>query len=653
MMRQIKKNILPLLLVILASAVVYGVWFHWDNKYISALPGGYGYNVWQPDQEGVSFLIDGWEYYPGQLLEPTDWENGRKPDGYTYIGEYPNFSPQLDSPYGVATYRMVVKTATSGLVLYVPELLCAGRVYIDGVLVGEQGTIQPYSPLISNKIYSIDKTGSIEIVIQCANYSHYYSGMYYPPAIGTLSAVLKMIIIQLIIYGLLCFVSLSVALSYLVQYLLGRNRLMGWSGLLSLAFSLRVCYPFFRAFGIPWIKALYAVEDVCGNIVLLCAIILAGKLCGMEQHQFHKKAAIPAAAGLCLFTLIFPVLILPYAPIFINAYGLILFVWKILAAGYLMVLASHAMSTDEALSRYLICAAGIYGMWIFASVVLASRFEPIYGAWPEEYGGFALVLGYAAGMVQYRIQLERENQRLTLHLQEEVERKTQGIETLLTERRELLANLLHDVKNPLAALRGYAELVRSGNVNLDPETAEYLDALSQRVEVVGDRFSLLQEFSRGERGVFSRESICLNEFLEEFHRQNRPDLELSGVSFTLKLPSRNLMILGCRDRLRIALENLCFNALSFTPPDGVIDLSLTWKDGYALLAVRDTGAGIAPQHIPHIFERGFTKRPDDSGEGLGLYLVRAIALEHGGSVSVTSELGKGSVFTLYLPTVSL
>ena len=151
--------------------------------------------------------------------------------------------------------------------------------------------------------------------------------------------------------------------------------------------------------------------------------------------------------------------------------------------------------------------------------------------------------------------------------------------------------------------------------------------------------------------MFSRESICLNEFLKEFHQQNRPDLELSGIHFTLTLPPQNLFVQGNKERMRIALENLCFNALSFTPEDGNIDLSLALEDGYALVAVRDTGAGIDPQVLPRIFDRGFTQRPDNSGEGLGLYLVRAITLEHGGTVSVSSELGKGSVFTLRLPVV--
>ena len=68
--------------------------------------------------------------------------------------------------------------------------------------------------------------------------------------------------------------------------------------------------------------------------------------------------------------------------------------------------------------------------------------------------------------------------------------------------------------------------------------------------------------------------------------------------------------------------------------------------------VRDTGAGIAPEELPHIFQRGYSCRADNSGEGLGLYIVRAIILEHGGTVQVDSQVGKGSVFTIRLPLVN-
>ena len=68
-----------------------------------------------------------------------------------------------------------------------------------------------------------------------------------------------------------------------------------------------------------------------------------------------------------------------------------------------------------------------------------------------------------------------------------------------------------------------------------------------------------------------------------------------------------------------------------------------------MITVKDTGCGIAEEDVPYVFQRGFTRRGEDGGEGLGLYIVRTTALEHGGDVEVTSELGKGSIFTLRLP----
>ena len=653
MRKQIKVQALLLAVVLLAGAALYGFLYQADNKYTSALPGGYGYNVLPNDLEQVSFLVDGWEYYPGQLLSPSDFEGGIQPEYYTYIGEHANFSDFLGSPYGTATYRLTLENPGEPieLALYLPELLCAGRIYINGVLVGEQGSLEPYAPRVMDGVYALAVDGSAEIIIQCANYTHYYSGMYYPPAVGTLGAISRMLTLRLVVYGFLCFTALAISLFHLVQWLLGKDKLTRWMGLLSLAFALRVSYPFIRALGIPSVRPLYALEDVCGNLVLLCAVLLAGELSGSREHQYHRYGAVPAAAALCLFTVLFPLLILPYAPVFINLYGNFLFLWKIAAGLYLIFLAGHALSQDWALGRYLLCAAGLYGLSVAASVITANRFEPICGAWLEEYGSYALVIGFSAQMVRRGVLLTRENDLLTQHLQEEVERKTQGINVLLRERRELLANLLHDLKNPLSALRSYAELVRSGNVALDPETAEYLNALMDRVEAVGDRFDILQDFSRGEREVHPPEVICLNHYLREFHQSNLPDMELSGLSFRLSLPTGDIFVKGKPDRLRIALENLCYNALFFTPADGTVTLSLTQEESYAAITVQDNGTGIAAEDLPHVFERGFTHRSDHSGDGLGLYLVRVIALEHGGSVEAASQLGTGSKFTLRLPTL--
>lgn len=124
-------------------------------------------------------------------------------------------------------------------------------------------------------------------------------------------------------------------------------------------------------------------------------------------------------------------------------------------------------------------------------------------------------------------------------------------------------------------------------------------------------------------------------------------MELSGQSFHLMLCPGELFLRGDPERLRAALENLCYNALSFTPKDGTITLSLEQENGMAAVRVSDTGAGIAPEDLPHVFERGFTRRPE--GEGMGLFIVRTITLEHSGTAEVSSLPGHGSVFTLRFP----
>lgn len=651
MNRQTGYSIVIITIVLLIGISACWHLFQWDNKYTSALPGGYGYNVLQDDPDDTAFLVDGWEYYPGELLDPEDFAGGISPEFYTYIGEYPNFSAHLGSPYGAVTYRLILKNEGQPveLALYLQELLCAGRVYIDGRLAGSQGEISPYSPSVTDSVYSFTADGDTEIIVQCVNYTHYYSGMYYPPAIGTPEAIFRMIALRMIVYGFLCFVSLTVALVNLSQWLRGHDRAVRRMGLLCLFYSIWISYPFFRLLNISAIRPLYALEDFCSSGVLLCAVLLAGELSDMEKRWYQRKIAVALSTGLCAVTVLFPLLILPHAPVIINLYGTFLFFWKLMIGIYLLFLAGFALHFSVLARRCLLCASGLYGLCLIFSVVTVNHFEPISGAWPQEYGGFVLVLGFAVLMVQRAVMIARENRRLTHHLQDEVEKKTRGMETLLKERRELLANLLHDVKNPLSALQSYAELVRSGGVELDGETADYLDALAERAETVGQRFDQLQNFSRGEREISSASMICLNDFLQDFYKRNRPDMEISGLGFYLRLPGERLKVRGNEERLTVALENLCYNALSFTNEDGMVELALRTDGQNAVISVRDTGVGISEEDLPHIFDRGFSSRPDGGGEGLGLFLVKRIALEHNGLAEVQSRKGKGSTFLLKLP----
>lgn len=518
--------------------------------------------------------------------------------------------------------------------------------YINGDLVAGTGSLQPYRPHVQDLACTFTAGPVTEILVQCANYSHYYSGMYYPPAVGRPGAVWRMVTVRLGVYGLLCFAALALGLAHLGQWAAGRDTPTRWMGLLCLAFAVRSAYPFWRAAGAAPVRALYAVEDLSANAVLLCALLLAGNLAGAARRRWFRLGALPVAVALCAASVVFPVFILPYAPFCGNLYGWLMFGAKLGAGACLLVL---GLRGAPAVGGWLCAAAGLYGASVAAAVLGANRFEPICGAWPDEYGGFALVVGFAVVMARRNRQLEAENRRLNRDLQGEVARKTRDLEQLLEERRDLLAHLVHDVKNPLAALAGYAELVRSGGVALDRETAGYLDALTERAGAVEERFARLQDFSRRERGQQARQPLDLRAFVRDFYAANRPDMELPGQRFRLRLPPGPLPVQADPEALRVALENLCYNALSFTGPGDRITLGLGRQGTLACITVQDTGAGIAPQDLPHVFERGFSRRGDGSGEGLGLYLVRSIALEHGGTVQAESRPGQGSTFTLCLP----
>ena len=645
--------------LILALALLCLAAFAWlytvDNKYTAALPAGKGTNTWGPEQhDNPRFLVDGWEYYPGELLSPEDFVSGKAPREHVYVGQYPNFSNALGTPYGEATYRMVLENPgeAAQLALFLPEIPSASRVYIGGELMGETGSVDPYHARIRDTVYTFEADGDTEIIIQAANYDHYYGGLYYPPAVGTPDAIARMIALRMAVYGVLCFGAAAVALSNLALWLFGRphrDKTALWFGVLCAAFAVRVSYPFWRMLGVPSVRLLYALEDMAAGVILLCAAWIAASLSGRAKGAFFQKAVLPACVFFAAATALFPLFILPHAPLLINGYGVAITLFKLFYALWLVGVSFGGLLNGARFQRLQLAGAVLFGVSQLWAVLSINRFEPVCGAWPEEYGAFLLVVIFSALMVCRGREMAAENLRLTEHLQEEVDRQTAALTTVLEERKRFLAQLVHDFKTPVTSMRNYASLIQSQGVGVDSETKEYLSAIQERIDALDDRFYLLREFSLSGKNAEKRELICLNELLAEFHERNRPDMEMGGQSFLLRQTKERLTIPGSRDGLWRVLENLCYNALSFTPEDGAITLTLERVDGCAKISVADTGCGIAPDDLPFVFESGFSRRNGVSGDGLGLFIARSIVLEHGGDISVQSTQNIGTVFEIFLP----
>jgi two-component system sensor histidine kinase ChvG len=211
-----------------------------------------------------------------------------------------------------------------------------------------------------------------------------------------------------------------------------------------------------------------------------------------------------------------------------------------------------------------------------------------------------------------------------------------------------VADLAHELKNPVAAIRASAEVLE-GRV-VDPERAERLSRVlkdsSHRLDVVVTQFL---DLARAEAGLPDRErlDVDLTALLEGLVETFRSDHRHVGITFELVRGPAPVIARGVPERLETVARNLLENAASFSAPAGRVRVEAIATADEAFLVVADTGPGIAPEDLPRVFDRFFSRRKE--GTGLGLALVRAIAEAHGGAVEAHSELGRGSTFIVHLP----
>lgn len=629
----------------------------YDNKYITkaALTQD---NICVIPEKGYCSLVDGWELYPDILLFPEDFSSGTQSYYSTWAGEYPNLAlfHENKNPYGLSTWRLHLQ-GSGNIMLYLQEPLCAARVYVNGICLGETGNVSSdhYAPLIKDTAYSFFLDGEAELIIQTANYSHYYGGIWYAPIIGDADSISHLIAFRMIIYGLLFFSSLTLSLFCIVLWERRENShktVTFYFGMLSLSFALRICYPFLRLFGVPLVRTLYAIEDAAAVSGIYFSIQIALLLFLPDGFKRLKKTLHILSLGVCGIVVIAPIFIFPVIPGLVLWYGPFISWYKVVMAFFLISLTVYGGFMGLLHSGTVLIAAAANGICLFYSVLTIGYFEPFIGAYPEEYGTFCMVIAFAVLMVRRNRDMVKENIKLNLHLQEEVEEKTEHLHKLLMERGQLIAELGHDMKSPLTSLSNMAQIIRLNDIMLDEDTRKRMSHIEEQCNILSERLKSIQEIAAHTSSPAKMEPMLLNTFLSDFYHNCRPIIELYGPNFLKNITSRPCHIMANREQLFRALENLLYNAADFTPPDGQITLSLTADETFAYITVSDTGCGIPEKDLPNIFHRSYTTRSDKGGQGLGLAITNAIILEHAGQIEAASKEGKGTTFTIRLPLLA-
>lgn len=221
-------------------------------------------------------------------------------------------------------------------------------------------------------------------------------------------------------------------------------------------------------------------------------------------------------------------------------------------------------------------------------------------------------------------------------------------------RRQLLADVSHELMTPLTAIRGYAETLALSQFSpAAPEgqrAVRIIHEEGERIErLVGD----LLDLARFEAGGISLavESVLVDDLFERVSERHDKAAHEKGVSVVIEPHDDGLRVRGDPHRLEQALQNLASNALRHTPPGGTVTLSAERDGGWVRLRVADTGVGIPVEHQPHVFDRFYKADQSRSqiGSGLGLSIVKAIVERHGGTVSVRSTPGVATEFEIALP----
>ena len=219
-------------------------------------------------------------------------------------------------------------------------------------------------------------------------------------------------------------------------------------------------------------------------------------------------------------------------------------------------------------------------------------------------------------------------------------------------RQDFISNVSHEIQSPLTSIRGFAALLKNDALTTEQKN-HYLDIIeaeSKRLSSLSDNLLKLSALETGSEPLFLKE-YRLDRQLENIALMMEP--QWRGKNITMEAELEKLTIQGDEDLLSQVWINLLHNAIKFTPEGGIIRILLRAGNNEACCQISDTGIGIAPEDMVHIFERFYkvdkTRDRALGGNGLGLSLAKKIVELHGGHIIPQSTLGKGSTFTVEIP----
>jgi signal transduction histidine kinase len=231
-------------------------------------------------------------------------------------------------------------------------------------------------------------------------------------------------------------------------------------------------------------------------------------------------------------------------------------------------------------------------------------------------------------------------------------RMSAELELLERSRRDLVANVSHELKTPITAIRAHLENLADGIEQPDRDTLQVMLGQTERLGRLVDQLLDLSKLESGEVPL-QLEPMALSPMVDRVISEFSVGHAVTDIALIAEVPE-DLVVDADRERMHQVVFNLVDNAVRFTPPGGEVTIAAERDAERIRVTVHDTGVGVAPEHLPRVFERFYRADParsrdDGGGTGIGLAIARSIVEGHGGRITADSEPGRGATFTFDLP----
>lgn len=629
-----------LFVMLTALAVFFALLFYRDNKYQSPPPYGKSGIIQLEERNLVEgnpvFLIDGWLLTDGRVTQKPVW-----------IGEFSNLQrgDLSVSPHGTAHYRLTLRYDGASRIVETDfwQLSSEFAIFLDGNRIARG--------IGSGRAVFLLTPGDHVLEVETSSEQGYYSGMYFPPALGTVETLLRVNSVQNFAYALALLLPLTLAVFTLCLWRTGGS-LARWFALLCGCYAFYMCRHFvflFSAFYcLPVVEYWFlaqglALYGLCFCVVKLMALA-SGAACGKAWRWLR---VVLLALPLCLLALGLLIPVLPWA-VFVHAKMTdFYYVFTFCVAVFFAARSGTAQGWE---SRWTLSACLVFGAGMLVNLIFSNRFEPIRFFWQFEWCGILLVLLFGGMMVSRSRRILRENDALTNHLEEEVRKRTEEVTQLLNERKAFFSDMAHDLKAPVFATQAFIEAIRKSGVGVDTELRHYLDQAEAKQWEMARRLQGLSTMNALDKIEGERVLVSVKELLSEIYAAHHGEAEVQSVYFIVEPPPQDAFLMAQPEKLDILFENLIYNALRATPPKGSIVVSAGMEGNKIRVNVADIGCGIPEEELPYVFRRFYVGTNNrENGTGLGLYIVHSIVMEMGGTISAESAVGRGTKFTMEFP----